>query len=330
MKTQQTLRLAAIALFICALMLVPLINLQAADYEAVGKRLGDAVRKGEISEKQAAAMMEALKRTGGDESERKGGVGVAERIHAAGKRIRAAVEAGKLSEKDAQRWWGEAKGGIVRKAVESKEISAEQGRRILHGFAVREAEARLKAAVAKGEISQEDAKQKLMALHRGHGHSPSGKSDSDAEKLRAIQREIGRAVEAGKISRKEAEEKLRHVRREFAAKRADQRKEEVGDHKAKILASIQQAGERIKRAVRSGSISEKEGWEKWIEVKNEHIGPGLKRAVKEGHLSEAEAIGIWKGIEKAEVAEKLKAAVLKGELSEEEAKRKWQAWEKKD
>ena len=58
-------RWSQVCVLVGALVVLPLGLASAQDYEAVGKRLKESVMKGEITERQADAMMDALKKETG-------------------------------------------------------------------------------------------------------------------------------------------------------------------------------------------------------------------------------------------------------------------------
>ncbi len=85
---------------LAAVVILPLGLASAQDYEAVERRLGKAISKGELSLEQARLMMETLRKAGGDQDDRQ-----ADRAKAYLMKVRkelgAAVEAGKISKEDA-------------------------------------------------------------------------------------------------------------------------------------------------------------------------------------------------------------------------------------
>ena len=79
---------------LCAWVALPLGVTYAQDYKAVGKRLHQAVDKGEITQEQAEAMMAALKK---EAAWRKSNT----HLEATWEKLQAMVKAGKLTEKQA-------------------------------------------------------------------------------------------------------------------------------------------------------------------------------------------------------------------------------------
>jgi len=99
------------SILLCAIAALSLGAAHAQDYEAVEKRLGKAVSKGELSLQQAVRMMEALEESGDEPEYRAGGDGdedwIENRLHAVGRRLKAAVKAGTLTEAEAWAKWAE-------------------------------------------------------------------------------------------------------------------------------------------------------------------------------------------------------------------------------
>ena len=91
---------------------LPLVQATAQDFDAVEKRLGKAVSKGELTLKQASAMMAVLKSDGRSKAE-------------LGTRLKAAVAEGKLSGPEARMKWAEAE---MKQAVAEGEIMGKDAR----------------------------------------------------------------------------------------------------------------------------------------------------------------------------------------------------------
>lgn len=230
---------------------IPCGVVDAQDLETVERRLGGIVADGELTLKQAAIMLDALKK------------------------------------------------GTAHKLSNADKLDAYLG----------EVWAKLQAAVAAGQMSEEDAEAKMTAIKHAKLSSAAKTPHNEAigERLKA-------AVKAGKLTEEEAWAKWKGITESSAAK---------GDVVDSIKDKLASAGQRIKAAVESGQLSEAEAWQKRLYIKQNEIGPQLKAAVESGKLSEADATAIWREIEKTETAERLKAAVAKGEISEEEARAKW-------
>jgi len=150
-----------------------------------------------------------------------------------------------------------------------------------------------------------------------------------AQDFDAIERRLGESVSDGELTLEQAVIMIDALRKNTENRAPGKqcwsrdREEHPG-----IEGHLQAVGERLKAAVKAGTMTEEEAWGKWHAIKEKDIAPRLKAAVAEGHMSEEQARGIWQGIEKAEIGERLKAAVAKGELTEQEARAKWETMEK--
>jgi len=170
---------------LCAVAVLPLELAVAQDYEAVEKRLSDAVAAGELSQEQADAMMAALRRSDGDED------GFEEWLEAVGERLKAAVASGEMTEEEAWTEWYKFKEAEVaprlKAAVRAGEMSEEEAWGIWHAIGQAEAAERLKTAVARGEMTEEEARAKWAEI--------TGESRRDRDDMR--RRMIGALMENG-------------------------------------------------------------------------------------------------------------------------------------
>ena len=145
------------SILLCAIATLSLGAAHAQDYEAVEKRLGKAVSKGELSLQQAVRMMEVLEESGDEREYRAGGDGdedwIEDRWHAVGRRLKAAVKAGTLTEAEAWDKW--------------------------HEFKVDEIAQRLKAAVANRELTEAEAWAKWAEINREYKEEEYKEEDKD-------------------------------------------------------------------------------------------------------------------------------------------------------
>ena len=124
----------------CLLILVVSIPSSAQDFEAVERRLGEAVADGEINLKQATTMMEALRRgSSGEANDR-----IEQRLESAAQRLKEAVKGGWMSEQSAKEKWAEMHMQAKMAAVRM----------------------RIRNAVEQGAISDSEARQKMQAVER--------------------------------------------------------------------------------------------------------------------------------------------------------------------
>ena len=216
-----------------------------------------------------------------------------ERYRHAEREVRQAVSEGKMSREEAGRKLGEIKGklwGDDRKKDRSRGKEEPD-------HELRQVERRIHEAIEKGEISHEEAREKLTGLHEKH------KKESREREWQSIKREIEGAVREGKMSReqaneeyeriehrmhgrdkiaREAQERIRKTEREIQegmeageispedARRAMREVHEEMNHvvRRKHMALELEAHEqRIEKALESGEISKRQAEEKMIEIR---------------------------------------------------------------
>jgi polyhydroxyalkanoate synthesis regulator phasin len=277
-----------------------------------------------------------------------------ERYRHAEREVRQAVSEGKMSREEAGRKLGEIKGklwGDDRKKDRSR--GKEEP-----GHELRQVERRIHEAIEKGEISHEEAREKLTGLHEKH------KKESRDREWQSIKREIEGAVREGKMSReqaneeyeriehrmhgrdkiaREAQERIRKTEREIQegmeageispedARRAMREVHEEMNHvvRRKHMALELEAHEqRIEQALESGEISERQAKEKMMETRR-HMARQFR--VDSGH----EESKVRRGSDEREGREdhdrivrryretelELKAAVDAGRISGDQAER---------
>ena len=361
---------------LCAMVVLPLGMASAQDYGAVGKRLKKSVRKGEITQQHADAMMAAIKKEAPkSKSDTK--------LESAWKKLQAMVKKGKLTEEQAH-----AKMSAIKTEAAEKEIKkrmAAGGRRQRggeHGRITREefarAEVELRKAVAEGRISGEDARARIQAMRKAMRETmvdqgEGGSKHITREDYTRTVAELRKAVVAGKISREDARKMIEGAKRRMEmsqtmsdrAKRRTamtQKMSERGNERSDLDAirrriegaveagkmTREQAGERIaayKKRVRRGGDAEDPD----KELDYVAIGEKLKAAVKAGKLTKEEAMAKWEAIKREAIkreanarnraenhgndyeaiGKKIKAAVAAGKITEREARAKWKAIKKK-
>ena len=118
-----------------------------AEWHAAKEELiTEAVDAGKISDAEAAAFQREI---------RKAELG--ERLGAAGERIKTAAENGEMTEEEAWAEWHATKEELISGAVDAGEISSADAAAFRHEIEKAEAGERLKAAVARGEMTEEEA-----------------------------------------------------------------------------------------------------------------------------------------------------------------------------
>ncbi|MHC5039225.1 MAG: M56 family metallopeptidase [Planctomycetota bacterium] len=264
---------------------------RVAKYRAVAAKIGELVKAGKMSKKDAEKKLIALRKEMFDDQKRRTKRG-AERSHrerprttdaraqyqAYAKRIADAVKAGKMSKKDAAR------------ALEG-----------------------LKKRMSAYEKQRGERK-------RGHGE-PEKKRTTDAKAhLEAYAKRIHEAVKAGKMSKKDASRALEGLKKRMAAyeKQRGERKrgrgEREGRRKTDAEAKYEAYAKRIYEAVKAGKISKKDAARALEAYKKRLSGGGEKR---QGERRERDAKRKYE-----EFAKKIYAAVKAGKISKEDAAKK--------
>lgn len=172
------------------------------------------------------------------------------------KELGAAVAAGKISEEDAVKRYKGAEKGIRERMTAGRRQRGDERRRITREDYAR-AEVEIRKAVAEGKISGEGARAHLGAMHRMMA-TPGGDRRAEYE---GFERRIRAAVEAGKMTREEAGEKLEGYRRRMAMA------EQGGD----MRAEYEGFERRIKAAVQAGKMTREEAGEK-LEAYRKRMG----------------------------------------------------------
>lgn len=190
---------------VLGLVVLPFGTANAQDYDAVEKRLGKAVAKGEINLEQAQVMMEALRRNSHrDPTWSRMREGIQHRIN----EIKELVEKREISREEGARLIEDTRRALVDPFNRDGEARKRQYAQL---------ERRIKAAVREGELSYEDAEKKLIAVRKELFGKGSHDETLDARKKRyaEYEREIDIAVGEGKLSSEEAERKLIELRKEI-------------------------------------------------------------------------------------------------------------------
>ncbi len=282
--TRVNSRFLRACVLLCAVGVLPFGMAYAQDYEAVGKRLGKAVEKGELTREQAGAMMAALKKAKAPEAG-KAAPGIEEWLKAIGDDLKAAVKAGKITEEEAWEKWRHIKEKEIaprlKEAVKAGKMTEEKGWAIWKAIEKAEIGEKLKAAVAKGEITEEQAKAKWAEVTKKF----EGKEEScDAaaaigERIKSIGDDLKVAVKAGKITEEEAWKKWHEIKEKGIVPRIKEAVQagKMSEEKARdILKAIQKGeiGERLKAAVAKGEISEEQAKAKWAAINKERDHDG--------------------------------------------------------
>jgi hypothetical protein len=287
--------LQAVVIF-CAAGLLPLgvAYAQEPDFGAVGKRLIEAVKAGELSESQAEAMIGELARVRFAEelaaARREGRRRFTREDYArTERRLKEAVDQGKVSGEDARTRLGRMRFRMVGQGESGERRTTRED----FSRAARE----LKKAVGAGEVSKEDARARLGAMRRmiaGPGVEENGR--------RAIRRRRGAAVESGKMTREEATGMLESLHARVEAAEKEQSREL--DQDAFVA--------RIKEAVRAGELTREEAGAKLRDFKRRHG--------EDDHRSREEKTFTIEEYRDAEV--KMRKGIKEGRFTKEDVERR--------
>ena len=117
-------------------------------------------------------------------------------------------------------------------------------------------QAELKKLVAEGEITQEEADEKLKEL-KNNNHGFPGKRGPDPRDMEAIKARIQKAIDNGEITQEQADERLKGLKKP--------------GQKPPLPPNAIEIEKRLKQAVDSGTITEEEAMEMY---KNRTMGYG--------------------------------------------------------
>ena len=187
----------------------------------------------------------------------------------------------------------------------------------------RRAERRLKAGVEAGKISKEDAEKRLIEMRKrveagkrggrpeGRGRPEGGENSQEkgisVEDYRRAEEKIKAAVEAGKVSKEDAEKRLIEMRK---AVRGDKAK---GEGRRFSAEDYRRAEKRMKAGIEAGKISKEDAEKRLIEMRkaiHSERGDGKKKDRDE------------RGVKFRAIEEKTWAAVKAGKLSKDDAMKK--------
>jgi len=246
-----------ICVLLCALIVLPLGIASAQDYEAVEKRLGEGVAKGELTLKQASVMMDALKKAGGERKDQ-GSDRAKAYLMKVKKELGELVEAGKISQEDAAKRYEGAEKGI-------RERMARQSKRGQRNIAIEEykrAEAKMRKMVAEGKAKPEDVERRLIEMRRMIGRQAERGARSERERgerritveeYRSAEERMRKMVEEGKAKPEDVERRLIEMRRMIGrqAERGARSEREHGERRITVE-EYRNAEERMRKMVEDG------------------------------------------------------------------------------
>ncbi len=240
-KTQTTPKWLMASVVALSLGLVPLGVAYGQDFDAVGERLREAVAEGELSKDQARVMMDALRRSKGEND-------VFRRI----REIEEAVMSGEISREEGARAIEETKRSSkdehIRDRGEEREAYEARMRKI-------------EAAVKAGKMSREEAARAIEELKKSMKRADRARDPGEErEAYEARMRKIEAAVKAGKMSREEAVHAIGELM-EFmeesdrALDRGDERVSRGDLDLARFSDLFAQAESNFRRAIEHGDLS---------------------------------------------------------------------------
>ena len=233
---------------------------------------------------------------------------------AVGRRLRAAVQAGELTAEQARTMLGTL--GKTDGAKKDQHPDRARADALLKAIW-----ARLQAAVKAGKMSEEDAHKKMGEIKKGIHAKLKGKDarrddrdDRAREHLMKLRRELGAAVEAGKMSREDAAKKMagaeKAVRERMAAGRGQTRAKRITKE------DLSHAGIEIRKAVAAGKITAEQGRAK-MEALRKMAGQPTERGA-EKHATRKPTRPDWEGIKA-----RIEGAVKRGDITREQADAKY-------
>jgi beta-lactamase regulating signal transducer with metallopeptidase domain len=289
-------RLQGIVL-ICALVVLPLAIVSAQDYEAVARRLRAAVEAGELTGEQARGMMEALRKANAAQEDQ-GADRARAYLTKVKKELAAAVEAGEISREDAAKRYEDAQ-----KAIRERMAAGRRGRDMraeYEGF-----ERRIRAAVAEGRITREEAREKLDGFRRRMemaGQAERGQRGITVEEYKRAEAKMRKMIEDGKAKPEDVERRLIEMRRMIGRQR------ERGE-RGITREDYARAEAELKKLVAEGKVSEEDARTRLNEMRRIMAGQSQR--------------GAGKDVDWESVKRRIEGAVASGKLTREEADAKY-------
>ncbi len=305
-RTPRWLTAGALAL---TLGLMPLGIAYGQDYDAVGKRLREAVAAGELTAEQARTMMQSL-RSSGEHEEGERDAGLRRHYATAEKRLKAMVEAGKISAEDARK---RLQG--LRRSLAERDEQAERDDAVRRRLEAAGEE--LRRAVAEGRLSEEEARAKFEAMRKKMADTAARESDRASDRVtdrapdrndglrrrfEAAAKEIRIAIKEGRITEAQGRKKLEALRQRMAEHAKQAEPEEARLSREQYA----EAEAKLKKLVEEGMLTEQAATERLAAMRKQMSGgkAGLTRE------------------EYAAIAERLDLMVEQGLISKEEARQK--------
>jgi len=281
------------------------------DYEGVSRRIRASVAAGEITKEQGKERLAAYRRRMEmAERDKRGERRITREDYARTEaELDKAIAAGRISEEDAKA-----------RLNEMRRIMAGQSERGRRGITIEEyrcAETKMRKMIEDGKAKLEDVERRLIEMRKMIGgqskRSSEGQRTTRGDKrseYEGFERRIKAAVEAGKMTREEAGEKLKGFRRRMEMTERSERGERRITREDYARAEAEQ-----KKAVAEGRISEEDARIRLNEMRRMIFGQGEhQRGVERSEREHPD----WEGIKR-----RIEAAVKSGKMTREEADAKY-------
>ncbi len=261
---------------------LPMSVAYAQDFEAVQRRLASAVEAGELTPAQARTMMEALRRASTD---RPADASVDQRAlrerYAEYERgLMERVRKGAMTKDEANAKLAEAREKMFGGAEETRRGGEADEKAMAARY--EELERRIKAAVASGQITEEQGMERLRQAkdRMSQGAKKGAVTDKKAmaDRYEELERRIKAAVASGQITEEQGMERLRQAKERMskgAKKGAETDKPGGGEAKADqaaLRARYAEYEKRLKAAVDKGEMTADEAEAKLKEARAKMFG----------------------------------------------------------
>ncbi len=335
---QSNSRWLQICVLLFAVVVLPFGIASAQDYEAVERRLGEGVAKGELTLKQASVMLDALRKAGGAKKDQ--GVRGERRITVeeyrnAEAKMRKMVEEGRAKPEDVERRLIEMRRMIGRQRERVARGEGERGERRITVEEYRNAEAKMRKMVEGGKAKSEDVERRLIEMRRmigrqrergARGERERGERRITVEEYRSTEAKMRKMVEEGKAKPEDVERRLIEMRKmiDRQRERGARGEGELGERRITVE-EYRRAEEKMRKMIEEGKISQEDmrarlgGMRRMMGRQVERQRGGERQRTTRGDKGDA-----YEGFER-----RIKAAVEAGRMTREEAKEKLEDFKKR-
>jgi len=327
---QSNTRRLQVCILLFAVVVLPFGIAAAQDYEAVERRLGEGVAKGELTLKQASIMLDALRKAGSADKDQ-GADRAKAYLMKVKKELGDLVEAGKISKEAAARRYEGAEKRVKERMAAYRRQRGERGITVEE---YRSAEAKMRKMVEEGKANPEDVERRLIEMRRMIGRQAERGARSERERgerritveeYRSAEAKMRKMIEDGKAKPKDVERRLIEMRkmigrqRERGAERDDRergdRSERERGERRITREDFARAEAELKKLVDEGKISQEDA--------KVRLG-GMRRMIAAQADRGTRKDVDWEGIKR-----RIEAAVEAGKMTREEAKEKLEDYKKR-